>query len=171
MSLLTPELGLLFWMTLSFAIVFGILSKFGFPVITRMVDERHEYIHRSLEAADEANQRIETVRQESEALLNEAQVRRSEILQRAIADGNQIVREARERATAETEVQLAEARRQLEVQKQKAMNELRSQAAMLSVDIAEKILRRELSRPENRQDFCSKLLDEIEIESDSIGKN
>jgi F-type H+-transporting ATPase subunit b len=169
MSLLTPDFGLLFWMTLAFAIVFGLLSRFAFPVITRMVDERHEYIRRSLEAADQANQRIEGIRQESEALLNEARARQGEILRQAVADGNQIVREARERASAETETQLTEAKRQIEAQKQKALNDLRTQAAMLSVDIAEKILRRELSRPENRQDFFTRLLDEVE--SGEAGKN
>ena len=62
MSLLTPDFGLLFWMLLSFLIVFGLLTKFGFPVITRMVNERREYIQQSLAAADEANRRLAEIR-------------------------------------------------------------------------------------------------------------
>ena len=64
MSLLTPELGLLFWMLLSFLIVFGVLAKFGFPVITRMVDRRRERIEEGLAAAKEATERLRGVEQD-----------------------------------------------------------------------------------------------------------
>jgi len=168
MSLLTPDFGLLFWMILSFAIVFGILAKFGFPVITKMVDERHDYIRQSLDAADEANKKLENIRQESESILNEARVRQSEIIKKAMTESDEIAKKAKENALLEGKKQLAEAMRQIEVEKQKAINDIRSQVAMLSVDIAEKVLRNELNQPESQLALISKLLDEVESET---GKN
>ncbi|MDR0757781.1 MAG: F0F1 ATP synthase subunit B [Tannerella sp.] len=165
MSLLTPDFGLLFWMTLSFGIVFGLLAKFGFPVITQMVDERKEYIRRSLDNADEANRQLENIRQQSEAILKEAQNRRYEILKKATDDGNRIVREAKEQAAAETKKQLSEAVGRIEVEKQKALVDIRRQAALLSVDIAEKILHKELERSESQQALVEKLLEEVESET------
>ncbi|MDR0348859.1 MAG: F0F1 ATP synthase subunit B [Tannerella sp.] len=165
MSLLTPDFGLLFWMILSFAIVFGILARFGFPVITKMVDERHDYICRSLEAADEANKKLEHIKQESESILNEARTRQAEIINKALVQSNEMIRKAKENALLEGKRQSVEAMRQLETEKQKAMNEIRSQVALLSVDIAEKVLRRELNQPESQQALIAKLLDEIESEA------
>ncbi|MDR2120064.1 MAG: F0F1 ATP synthase subunit B [Tannerella sp.] len=166
MSLLTPDLGLLFWMTISFGIVFGLLAKFGFPVITRMVDERNAHIRRSLDAADEANRQLASIRQQSAAILKEAQDSRYEILKRAADSGARIVHEAREQAAAEMKKQLAEAAGRIEAEKQKALVDIRRQAAMLSVDIAEKILHRELERSdESRQALVEKLLEEVESET------
>ena len=168
MSLLTPDFGLLFWMILSFAIVFGVLAKFGFPVITKMVDERHDYIRQSLDAADEANKKLENIKQESASILNEARARQSEIIKKAMTESDEIARKAKENAVLEGKKQLAEAMRQIEVEKQKAINDIRSQVAILSVDIAEKVLRSELHQPESQRALISKLLDEVES---GAGKN
>ena len=69
MSLFTPDVGLIFWMLLSFGIVFFVLAKWGFPVITRMVDDRKRFIDQSLEAAREANAKLEGIKAEGEALV------------------------------------------------------------------------------------------------------
>jgi F-type H+-transporting ATPase subunit b len=71
-AILTPDLGLLFWMLLAFLIIFFVLAKFGFPAITKMVEDRKAYIDDSLEKAREANEKIANIKQESEALLKEA---------------------------------------------------------------------------------------------------
>lgn len=165
MSLLTPDFGLLFWMLLSFGIVFTLLAKFGFPVVTRMVDERNEYIRRSLDAADKANQQLHDIRKQSDAILNAARSRQNEILKKATDDGNRIVLEAKEQAATETRKQLAEAVNRIEAEKQKALLDIRRQVALLSVDVAEKILRKELERNETQQAFIAQLLDEVERES------
>ena len=116
MSLLTPDFGLLFWMLLSFLIVFGLLTKFGFPVITRMVNERREYIQQSLAAADEANRRLAEIRMESEGILNEARVRQSELIRQATAESDKMILDAKEKAAAEAQKQLDEAMRQIDAQ-------------------------------------------------------
>lgn len=165
MSLLTPDFGLLFWMVLTFAIVCGILAKFGFPVIIKMVDERRDYIQKSLNEADEANKRLENMKQESEAILNETRANQSMLIKKTLKEGDEIIQQAKEKASIEADRQLTEATRQIEAQKQKAIHEIRSQVAMLSIDIAEKILRRELDHPETQQALISKLLDEVETEN------
>ena len=151
MSLLTPDFGLLFWMLLSFLIVFGLLTKFGFPVITRMVNERREYIQQSLAAADEANRRLAEIRMESEGILDEARVRQSELIRQATAESDKMILDAKEEAAAEAQKQLDE-----------AMRDIRGQVARLSVDIAEKVLRRQLDDPARQEIFIAHLLDEIE---------
>jgi F-type H+-transporting ATPase subunit b len=162
MSLLTPDFGLLFWMMLNFLIVFGLLAKFGFPVITRMVSERRDHISKSLLAAAEATKKLENVRQESLAMLDEARVRQTEIIKKAIADGEQIVRNAQQKATEETEKQLEAAHRSIELQKEKALSEINAQVALLSIDIAEKILRRQLDDREQQETFALQMVEETE---------
>ncbi len=163
MSLLTPDFGLLFWMLVSFLIVFGLLAKFGFPVITRMVDERREYIRKSLENADEANRQLENVKEEARLLLDKAQSRQNEILKQAVAESEQIVRNAREKASEEAAKQIEAAKSQIETQKQKALMEIRTQVAVLSVDIAEKILRNRMDDRDAQQALISRMLDEAEL--------
>lgn len=162
MSLLTPSFGLLFWMVVSFAIVFGLLAKFGFPVITRSVGERRDYIEQSLAKADEANRTLESIRQKSEELLNEARKNQQEMIKEASAEANKIIRKAKEEAAVQGKAKLDEAMRLIDLQKQKAIGEIRSQVAVLSVDIAEKILRHQLDNTENHDKLISELLDEIE---------
>ena len=131
MSLLTPDFGLLFWMLLSFLIVFGLLTKFGFPVITRMVNERREYIQQSLAAADEANRRLAEIRIESKGILDEARVRQSELIRQATAESDKMILDAKEEAAAEAQKQLDEAMRQIDAQKQQAVSDIRGQVAHL----------------------------------------
>lgn len=100
-SILTPDVGLLFWMLAAFLIVFFLVAKFGFPVITKMVEDRKNYIDESLQKAREANERLASIQEESERILEEARSRQAEILSQAKAMGDSIVREAREKAQAE----------------------------------------------------------------------
>jgi F-type H+-transporting ATPase subunit b len=167
MSLLTPDLGIIFWMVISFAIVFGILAKFGFPVITKMVDERRDYIQQSLQKADEANRILENIRQQSEDTINEAQKRQLEIIKQATGDADRIIQKAKDDALIQGKQKMDEMIRLIELQKQKAIGEIRSQMALLSVAIAEKILRNKLDNAENHDQLVSLFLDELE-NSDAI---
>lgn len=85
MGLLQPESGLLFWMVISFGVVFVLLAKFGFPVITRMVEERRVYVEKSLEAAKQASEQLAGIKSESEALLQKAREEQMRILNEAAA--------------------------------------------------------------------------------------
>lgn len=160
--LLTPSFGLLFWMVVSFAFVFGLLAKFGFPVITQSVNERRNYIEQSLAKADEANRALENIRQKSEELLDEARKSQQEMIRDASLEANKIIRRAKEEAAVQGKQKLDEVMRSIDLQKQRAIGEIRSQVAVLSVDIAEKILRRQLDHTESYDQLISEFLDEIE---------
>lgn len=161
MSLLTPDLGLLFWMLLSFLIVFGALAKFGFPMITGMVEKRRAHIEESLRAADEARAKLEGVEEEAQKMLSEATKRSSEILSAAVADSQRIVDTAREKAEADATARMEAARNQIEIEKQKALGEMRATVAMLSVDVAEKVLRAKIDTTEEGA-LIERLIDEAE---------
>ncbi|MDR0575727.1 MAG: F0F1 ATP synthase subunit B [Tannerella sp.] len=167
MSLLTPSLGLLFWMIISFAFVFGLLAKFGFPVITKSVNERRDYIRQSLVKADEANRTLEIVRQKADDILNDAHKQQQNILKQATKEAAQIIQKAKDDAAIQGKRKLNEAIRLIDLQKQKAIGEIRSQVASLSVDIAEKILRHQLENTETHDKLMAQLLDEIE-NSDAV---
>jgi F-type H+-transporting ATPase subunit b len=162
MSLLTPSFGLLFWMFISFAIVFGLLAKFGFPVIVKMVDERRTYIKESLESAEEANYRLENIKQESEAIIKEARDRQNTMIKQAMDEGDKLVQNAKERSITEAQKQISDAAQKIEVEKQRAMEDIRVEIVELSVIIAEKVLRNKLDNPESQNALISKFLDEVE---------
>lgn len=103
MGLLQPEAGLLFWMTLAFAVVFILLAKFGFPVILRSIDSRKEFIDSSLDAAREAERKLVGLRAEGDAILEKAARERTELLREAAATREQLLREARRKADEEGE--------------------------------------------------------------------
>ncbi|GAB6011553.1 F0F1 ATP synthase subunit B [Viscerimonas tarda] len=160
MELLTPDTGLLFWMLLSFGAVFFVLAKFGFPVITKMVDERKTYIEKSLDAARDANQQLAEIKTKSEALLTDAKKEQVKILAEAASIRDRIVNEAREQARAEGLKELEEVRKQIQAEKEDAIRDIRRQVAALSVDIAEKVLRHELDSQSNQMALIERLLDE-----------
>lgn len=160
-SILTPDFGLLCWMLLSFLIVFFLMVKFGFPVITKMVEERKNYIDESLQKAHEANERLAGIQQESERILNEARARQSEILSQAKATGDSIVREAREKAQNEGAKLLLDAKAQIAAEKENALRDIRQTVAELSISIAEKVVRQRLSNDAEQQKFVEQMLDEV----------
>ena len=162
MSLLTPDLGLLFWMLLSFLIVFGALAKFGFPVITGMVEKRRAHIEESLAAAGGARQRLEGVEEEARRMMDEATRRANELVSAAVADSSRIVENARQKAEEDTKMRMEAAKTQIEIEKQKALGEMRTTVALLSVDVAEKVLRQRLEGEGASGEYIDRLIDEAE---------
>lgn len=150
MSLITPDFGLLFWMTVVFLIVLGIVSKFGFKVIVKMVNDRKDYIDSSLQKAHEANKKLANIKVESDALLQEARERQAAILKEAAATRDAIVEKAQDKAHEESNRLLTEAKVEIENQRQAAVSDIRKQVATLSVEIAEKVLREKLGDEKHR---------------------
>ena len=161
MSLITPDFGLLFWMAIVFLVVLGILWKFGFPVIVNMVNNRKAYIDESLRKAHEANEKLANIKAESEVLLQEAREKQAQILKEAAATRDAIVQKAQDKAHEEGNRLLSEAKIEIENQKRAAISDIRKQVATLSVEIAEKILREELSSDKTQMDLIDRMLDEI----------
>lgn len=160
-SILTPDVGLMFWMLLAILVVFGLMAKFGFPVIINMVNERKNYIDESLQKAHEANERLASIEQEGERLLNEARARQAEILSQAKAISDSIVREAREKAQEEGAKMLQDAKAQIAAEKENALRDIRETVADLSVVIAEKVVRQKLANTTEQQKLIEQMLDEV----------
>jgi F-type H+-transporting ATPase subunit b len=163
MNLLTPDLGLLFWMLVSFGIVFFVLAKYGFPIILKMVDERKSFIDSSLASAKEANERLEGIREESEKILSAARVEQLRILNEAGKIRDKMVEDAKNQAKTEADKLLAKATDDIRKAKDGAMSEIRAEVAALSVGIAEKVLRGQLEDAEKQSTMINRLLDEINI--------
>ena len=150
MGLLTPDPGTVFWMIIIFGVVFFILAKYAFPVIIGMVEERKKYIDQSLEAARQANEQLAQVREETDRMLKEASQTR-----------DRVIKEARVRAQLEAQKALEETRLQIVAEKESALNDIRQQVAILSVDVAEKILRKDLKSEQEQLDLVNRLIDEM----------
>ncbi len=161
MSLLLPDSGLLFWMILSFGIVFVILAKYGFPVITKMVDERKAYIDHSLEVAQKANAQLAKIKEDSEALIEAANKEQGRILREAMVERDKIIVEARKQAQVAAQKELDEVRRQILQEKEEAIRDIRRQVAVLSVDIAEKVIRKNLDEEHEQMEMIDRMLDEM----------
>lgn len=161
MSLLTPDSGLLFWMILSFGIVFVILSKYGFPVIIKAVEQRKAYIDSSLETARQANEQLANIRVEGEKMLAEAKEKQNAILREALVEKEQIIGEARQKAIAEARLQMEEATRHIREEKDRAIREVRAEITDLSIAIAEKVLKEKISRDKEQQIMIDRLLGEV----------
>lgn len=161
MDLLIPDSGLLFWMTLVFVIVFLILKKWGFPTIVKMINDRKAFIDDSIKKAHEANERLANIQKEGESILQEAREKQAVILKEAADTRDAIVEQAQTKAKEEGARLLSDARVQIEAEKQNAIRDIRSQVADLSVQIAEKILRSNLSTADKQMDMIDRLLDEV----------
>ena len=165
-----PDAGLLFWMLLAFGVVFFVLYKYGFPIITSMIEARKQYIDDALKGAKEANEKIADIERQCNSLLEEARQRQVEILREAAATREQIIKEAHEKADAESGKIIAEAKQEIERQRVDALNAVREEAAKIAVAVAEKILRRELAGEERQQEYIDKLVDETKGEIVNKGK-
>ena len=161
MGLLTPDPGLLFWMIIVFGVVFFILAKYGFPVIIQMVEERKAYIDQSLNAAREANEKLASVKQEGERILAQANEEQVRILNEAAATRDRIINEAKERARLEGDRLMEEMKKQIETEKESAIRDIRRQVAVLSVGIAEKVMRSKLADEKEQMELIDRMLDEM----------
>ena len=154
-------------MLLSFLLVFGALAKFGFPIITGMVDKRRAHITESLLEADKARLRIESVEEDARKIMDEASKRSSEMLSSAVAESQRIVESARERAEADAAARMEAAKSQIAIEKEKALGEMRTTVALLSVEVAEKILHSKLEDGAENNSLVNRLIDEVEANGQS----
>ena len=145
MDLMIPDSGLLFWMTIIFAIVFFILAKFGFPIITGMVEKRSKRINDSLEAAHIAEEALANLQKEQERLISETRTEQARLMQEALAERDRMITIAQEQARAEAQKIMDDARERIAEEKESAMKEIRNEVAKVSLAIAEKVVRKELS--------------------------
>lgn len=161
MELIQPGLGLIFWMTLSFGTVLFILAKFAWKPILKSLKERENSIDEALHAADRAREEMKQLQFSNEQLLREAKNERDAILNEARKIREKMLDEARFKANEEANRIVENARERIENEKMAALTELKNQIALLSIEIAEKLIREELSKDKKQEELIKKMLDDI----------
>lgn len=161
MNPLIPDPGLLFWMVLSFGVVFFLLAKFGFPVITKAINERKEFIEMSLLSAKEANERLANIQAESEKLLSDAKAQQKDIITGAMQEKQRIVQAAQEEAQNSANQMIEEARQSIQAEKERALQDVRKEVASLALDIAEKIIGERMKDDAIQQKTIEQLIDKL----------
>lgn len=156
--MITPGLGLIFWMTVTFALFLFVLGKFAWKPIVKAIDDRDESIKTALEQAQLAREEMQKLKAENEIIMKEAKLERDAILKEAKDIKDRMIDEARDLAKEEGEKMIAMARYTIENEKNAAMAEIKSHIAMLSIDVAEKILHKELDQNSPAHD---KLVEEM----------
>lgn len=163
MELVRPNLGLIFWMTVSFGILLFILSRYAWPVIMKGIKDREQRISEALESAARAREEMVRLKAENEAILQQAREERDALLANARKTAEKIIEESRVRAQKEYDAILASAKADIESAKYAALNELKNFIGNISIDIAEKILRQKLSDEEKQSELIRKLIEEAQI--------
>jgi F-type H+-transporting ATPase subunit b len=163
MDLLTPGIGLVFWMTLVFLIVLFILKKFAWKPILNMIKEREESIDNALKSAEKAKAEMASLKSDNERIIAEARQQRDTLLKEAREMKESIVGEAKNQAKEESAKMLAAAREAIQNEKNAAIAELKNQVAVLSVDIAEKLLKRELASENKQKELIGDLMKDVKM--------
>ena len=162
MSLFTPEFGLAFWMLVVFLILLGILGKFAWPVIIKNMEERAAFIDKGVEFTREAQKDREQAKVDAQKLLAEAQKQQLEVLQQTERLKREKIEEARQEADKEARRVVEAAKLAVEQSKREAELQMRRQVRILSLQIAEKLVRRDLSTDKAQMEIIDKLLNELE---------
>ena len=158
---LTPDPGLLFWMVLSFGVVFFLLAKYGFPVIVKAINERKEFIEMSLLSAKQANERLASIQAESEKLLADAKAQQKDIISTAMQEKQRIVQTAQEEAQESANRIIEEARQSIQAEKERALQDVRREVATLALDIAEKVIGERMKDDATQRKTIEQLIDKL----------
>jgi F-type H+-transporting ATPase subunit b len=163
MELVTPGIGLIFWMTTTFLIVFFLLKKFAWGPILGMIKDREKSIEDALQKAEMAKEDMKLFQKENEKLMNQAKAERDIMLKEARELRESTISEAKLKAIAESDRIMTAARAEIQNEKNQAINEIKNQVAVLSIEIAEKIIKSELSSDQKQKALVDNLLSEIKL--------
>jgi F-type H+-transporting ATPase subunit b len=158
MELVTPEIGLIFWTTIVFLLLLIVLKKYAWQPILAAVDERNKSIEDALKAADKAKKEMLALNTDNERILTEAKKERDALLKEGREIKDNIIAEAKDKAKIESDKILITAKEQINNEKMKAITELKNQVAEMSIDIAEKILKSELSDKNKQKELIAEAL-------------
>jgi len=162
-SLITPDFGLFFWTMLTFALLWFILGKFAFGPIGKSLRERSDAIENSLKMAEKARAEMAALQSDHQRLLVEATEERSRIIQEARVTANAVMEEARDKAKEEADRIVASAAEAINNQKMAALIDVKNKTGMMALDIAEKVLRRELQSKNEQEAYINSLVDEFKL--------
>ncbi len=163
MDLVTPAFGLIFWTVLIFILLLILLKKYAWKPILNAVNERNDSIADALASAEKAKEDMAKLKADNEQILNEARVERDEILKEARSLKDKTIIEAKNIAKNEADTIIASAKLAIENEKRAAINDIKNQVASLSIEIAEKILSKELSDSKSQKVLIEDLLNKTNI--------
>jgi len=163
MDLVTPDIGLIFWTTVSFAILYFVLAKFAWKPILGAVNEREKSIKDALSAAEMAKEEMASLKADNEKILNEAKLQRESLLKEAREIRTKIIAEAESEATDKANKLIESAKTAIENEKTAAMKELNNTVVDLSLNIAEKLLSKELDNKEKQQENIREILENTKL--------
>lgn len=163
MDLLTPSIGLIFWMTISFIVLLIILGKYAWKPILKALENRENSIQKSLDEAKNAREAMSKLTSQNEQILKEARMEREAILKEAREIKDKIINDAKDAATAESNKIIQSAKETINAERISAINQIKSEVADLSVDIAKKVLQKELSSPEEQKKLIDSLVNQAKL--------
>ena len=163
MDLITPEFGLFFWQTIVFLVLLFLMAKFAWKPILNSVRNREQSINDALASAENARKEMQNLKADNDQLLKEARAERDAILKEARELKEKVITEASEDAKVKADKIVADAKRSIELEKQSAMAELKNHVAELSVEIAEKIIRKELSGEKEQHQMIEKMIGDAKL--------
>lgn len=162
MELFTPDFGLVFWMFIAFIILFVVLAIWGWPVILNNMDQRADTIDKGVEYAREAKNQLDSAKEQAKKYMDEAQQQQAEMLREAARMKTQLIEEARKEAAEEAKKVMDAAKVSIEQQRKEAELQFRNEVSKFSLDIAEKMVRNNLSDDKSHAALVDKMLDEIQ---------
>lgn len=163
MGLITPGLGLIFWSALGFLIVLFLLSKYAWKPILAALDEREKSIEEALKSAEIARNEMANLKAENERIIHEAKIERDKMLLQASETSKQMVEEAKDLAAKEGQLMLEKAKAAIETEKLAALEELKVQVGVLSLAVAEKLLKRNFTSDASQQKLVEELVKDIKL--------
>lgn len=163
MDLITPGLGLVFWSLITFLFLLIVLRKFAWKPILGAIDERESGIKNALEAADKARLEMENLKADNERILNEARAEREAMLKDAREIKNKMISDAKEEAQEQATKMITQAQEAIVNEKRAAMAELKNHVANLSIEIAEKVVREELSNKDRQLELVESMLGDAKL--------
>lgn len=162
-SLITPSFGLLFWMLIGFSILVFILAKYAWPVITQSIAKREEYIETQLAEAEKIKNEMTNLSKKHDEMMAKTKAERDKILADARKISEKMYEEAKTKANEETAAMLEEAKKSIDFEKMKAITDIKNEIANLSIDIAEKVLRNELSDKDKQNQLIENWMKEFNM--------
>lgn len=163
MDLLTPEFGLFFWTLIAFLAVFFILKKYAWKPILKALNERETGIADSIAAAEKVKAEMAEMKNENEQLMAKAREERSQMLKEARLEADRIINKAKDDTKAVADKMMADATQQIEQQKMAALTDVKNQVGNLAVEVAEKVLRKQLSSADSQSEYAHALAGEIKL--------
>lgn len=164
MELFTPELGLVFWMFIAFAVLFIVLAKWGWPAIMKTVEDRADLIDKGVEYAQNAKEQLDHAREEAAKYIDEARRQQADMLREADKMKTQIIEEARNEAAKEAKKQMDAAKVAIEQSRKEAEQNFRDEVSAFALEIAAKVVRNQLADEKAQTKLVNSLLDEIDTQ-------